>query len=72
MDETCGWGDTAGSTRVIGGRGKKNQYLAQPQSQESTTLIVSTCANGGVLKPYCIFAASLKQEWSEDNPLKAE
>jgi hypothetical protein len=72
MDETCGWGDTAASERVIGGRGKKNQYFVRPTSRESTTLIVSTCADGRVLRPFCIFAASaLRQEWISNNPLNA-
>lgn len=72
MDETCRWGDSAATTQVLGGKGKKNQYFVQKHSCESATLIVTTCANGNVLCPYCIFAASaLKDEWTQDNPLNA-
>jgi hypothetical protein len=73
MDETCGWFDHAGKTTVLGGKGKKNQYLTRKSSRESVTLIVSTCADGTAIKPFCIFSAKrLSKEWHKINPLKAK
>lgn len=72
MDETCGWFDNAGRSMVLGGKGKKNQYLTRKSSRESATLIVSSCADGSVLKPFCIFSArKMHKEWKKINPLEA-
>jgi hypothetical protein len=72
MDETCGWFDHAGRSTVLGGKGKNNQYLTRKSSRESTTLIVSSCADGSVLKPFCIFSAKkMSKEWKKINPLEA-
>lgn len=72
MDETCGWFDYDGEVLVLGGRGKKNQYSTRKQNRESATLIVSTCADGTVLKPFCIFSAkTIRKEWVATNPLDA-
>jgi hypothetical protein len=72
MDETCGWFDYNGESLVLGGVGKKNQYSARKQSRESATLIVSTCADGSVLEPFCIFSAKkVSAKWVASNPLNA-
>jgi hypothetical protein len=73
MDETCGWGNTAAKVKVIGPTGSKNHYVTRTESRESTTLIVTVCATGQVLKPFCIFAAAkLRPDWMADNPLDAK
>jgi hypothetical protein len=72
MDETCGWFDYTGQSLVLGGIGKKNQYSTRKQSRESATLIVSTCADGSVLQPFCIFSAKkVNPKWVASNPLNA-
>jgi hypothetical protein len=73
MDETCGWFDHPGKTTVLGGKGKKNQYQTRKSSRESVTLIVSTCADGSAIRPFCIFSAKrLGKEWHRINPLRAK
>jgi hypothetical protein len=73
MDETCGWGNTAAKVKVLGATGSKNHYVTRTESRESTTLIVTVCATGQVLKPFCIFATTkLCADWTADNPLDAK
>jgi hypothetical protein len=73
MDETCGWGNTAAKVKVIGATGSKNHHVTRTERHKSTTLVVTVCATGQVLKPFCIFAAAkLHADWTADNPLDSK
>ena len=72
MDETHMPPEFAQMRRVIAGRGKNVQYEQGGNSRQTITVLVTICADGGVLQPNVIFkAARHSPDWHTNNVANA-
>lgn len=72
MDETHMPPEFAQMRRVIAGKGKSVQYEQGGSTRETITALVTTCADGGTLRPNIIFKATrFAPEWFDDNVANA-
>ncbi|GJE97395.1 DDE-domain-containing protein [Phanerochaete sordida] len=54
--------------RVVGRRGTKTQHKQGTASRENTTVLITICADGTVLKPLIIYKAkNFRAAWAENN-----
>jgi hypothetical protein len=68
MDESGFQPGGSKKTKVVGGRGKKHQYMVGNGDKETTTVIATICADGTALQPTIIFKGKqLQKAWLDNN-----
>ncbi|KIJ52065.1 hypothetical protein M422DRAFT_157164, partial [Sphaerobolus stellatus SS14] len=72
MDESGFPPESARTQRVLGRRGTKIQHKQGTANRENVTVLVTICADGGVLRPTIIFKGkNIQQGWGANNPSHA-